>query len=143
MDYGTPEVSRPRLRGGDIGCVTAWRVLPRAFSLAARIRRGKILVVARRGTHLGPQFRNRHMIAPEELLSYVTAKPFRPFRIHMASGETFDVRHPEIVRVGRLSLMLFTFVSENPKIYDRWETLSLVLMEWISQLEATVPPSGN
>ena len=82
------------------------------------------------------------MIPPQELLSYVKAKPFRPFRIHMASGETFDVRHPEMVRVGRSSLMLFTLVSDNPDIYDRWETISLMLMERISQVDATVPP-GN
>ena len=58
----------------------------------------------------------------------------------MASGESFDVRHPEMVRVGRNSLMLFTFVSDDPELYDRWETISLMLMERISQSDATVPP---
>ncbi len=80
------------------------------------------------------------MIPPQELLSYIKAQPFRPFRIHMASGETFDVRHPEMVRVGRSSLILFTFVSEQPDLYDRWETIALLLMERISQGDATVPP---
>jgi hypothetical protein len=83
------------------------------------------------------------MIPPQELLSYLKAKPFRSFRIHMASGETFDVRHPEMVRVGRNSLMLFTFVSDHPEIYDQWETISLMLMERISLNDATVPPEGN
>jgi hypothetical protein len=82
------------------------------------------------------------VIPPHELLSYLRAKPFRPFRIHMASGETFEVRHPEMVRVGRNSVMLFTFVSDDPDLYDRWETISLMLMERISQLDATVPPEN-
>ncbi len=60
----------------------------------------------------------------------------------MANGETFDVRHPEMTRVGRNSMMLFTFVRDDPDLYDRWETISLLLMERISQLDATVPP-GN
>jgi hypothetical protein len=60
----------------------------------------------------------------------------------MASGESFDVRHPEMVRVGRNSMILFTFVSEVPELYDRWETISQMLMERISQLDAAVPP-GN
>jgi len=81
------------------------------------------------------------MIAPQELLNYLKATPFRPFRIHMASGDSFDVRHPELVRVGRNSSILFTLVSESPDIFDRWETLSLMLMERISQLDATVPPT--
>ncbi len=83
------------------------------------------------------------MITPTDVLSYVKAKPFRPFRIHMASGETFDVRHPEMARVGRNSLMLFTFVGDTPELYDRWETISLMLMERISQLESTVPPDAG
>jgi hypothetical protein len=83
------------------------------------------------------------MIPPQELLSYIKAKPFRPFRVHMASGEMFDIRHPELVRVGRNSLMLFTLVSEHPEIFDRWETISLMLMERISLLDATVSPGGN
>lgn len=82
------------------------------------------------------------MIPPQELLSYVRARPFRPFRIHRASGESFDVRHPEMVRVGRNSMMLFTFVSENPELYDRWETISLMLLARISQVDATVPPEN-
>ena len=83
------------------------------------------------------------MITSQDLLSYVKAKPFRPFRIHMASGETFDVRHPEMARVGRNSLILFTFVGEGPDVFDRWETVSSVLMERISHLDATVPPNGS
>ena len=83
------------------------------------------------------------MIAPQELLSYLKAQPFRPFRIHMASGESFDVRHPEMARVGRESLILFTFVTDNPDLYDHWETIALMLMERVSHLDATVPSDGN
>jgi hypothetical protein len=78
------------------------------------------------------------MIAPQQLLSYLRAEPFRPFRIHMASGQTFDVRHPEMARVGRNSLILFTFVSDSPDIFDRWETVSLMLMERISHIDSAV-----
>lgn len=83
------------------------------------------------------------MISPQELLGYLKAKPFRPFRIHLASGETFDVRHPEMVRVGRNSLILFTFVSDNPDLYDRWETISFLLMERLSQPDAAAPSVSN
>lgn len=83
------------------------------------------------------------MITPNDISSYIKAKPFRPFRIHMASGETFDVRHPEMARVGRTSVMLFTFVADTPEFYDRWETISLMLMERLSHLDATVPPDAN
>ena len=83
------------------------------------------------------------MIAPQELLSYLKAQPFRPFRIHMASGESFDVRHPEMARVGRNFLILFTYVSDSPDLLDRWQTISLMLMERVSHLDATVSSEGN
>jgi hypothetical protein len=70
-----------------------------------------------------------------EVLNYVQAIPFRPFRIRMNSGRTFDIRHPEMVRVGKRDLLLFTFVSDSPEVYDRWENLSLILIEALSPLE--------
>jgi len=79
------------------------------------------------------------MIAPQELLSYLKAKPFRPFRIYMASGETLDVCHPELVQVGRNELMVFTLATDCPEIIDRWETRSLTLMQRISLLDSPVP----
>jgi hypothetical protein len=76
------------------------------------------------------------MIPPQDILNYLRAVPFRPFRINMASGRTFDVHHPEMVRVGRGVLILFTFVSDEPDIFDRWDTVSLMLIENVSYYEA-------
>lgn len=74
----------------------------------------------------------------QDILGYVKAQPFRPFRIHVASGRDFEVRHSEMVRVGRSSLVVFTYLSDDPDVYDKWETVSLVLIESISHLEAAV-----
>jgi hypothetical protein len=77
-------------------------------------------------------------MSAREILGYVKAQPFRPFRILMNSGRTFDVRHPEMVRVGRDFLIHFTFVSDNPDVVDQWQTVSLLLVESISHLDAQV-----
>ncbi len=78
------------------------------------------------------------MMTPPSVLNYVKAEPFRPFRIHMASGKTFDVRHPEMVRVGKSNLLVFSFASDQPEVFDEWESVSLMLMESISHLETPV-----
>ncbi len=44
------------------------------------------------------------MMTFKKLGDYVTAEPFRPFRIKMASGQSFDIRHPEMILVGRSSV---------------------------------------
>ncbi len=77
-------------------------------------------------------------MTPQELLNYVQAQPFRPFHIRMNSGRTFDIRHPEMVRVGKRDLLIFTFVSDPPDVYDRWENVSLLLIESLAPLEAAV-----
>ncbi len=77
-------------------------------------------------------------MTPQEVLNCVQAQPFRPFRIRMNSGRTFDIRHPEMVRVGRRDLLIFTFVSDSANVYDRWENVSLLLIESLSALEASV-----
>ncbi len=77
-------------------------------------------------------------MTPQEVLNYVQAQPFRPFRIRISSGRTFDIRHSEMVRVGRRDLLIFTFVSDSPAVYDRWENVSLLLIESLSPLDAAL-----
>ncbi len=83
------------------------------------------------------------MMTPKEIERYMRSEPFRPFRIHMASGRTFDIRHPEMVRVGKHDLVIFTFVADDPRLHDDWDTVSLMLIESISHLEPTVSQSHN
>lgn len=78
------------------------------------------------------------MITSQGMMSYLKAEPFRPFRIHMASGKTFDIRHPEMVRVGKTYIIIFTFVSDEPEIVDHWNTVSLMLIEHIAHLDVSV-----
>ena len=77
-------------------------------------------------------------MSSREVLGYVKAQPFQPFRILMNSGRKYEIRHPEMVRVGRDFLILFTFVTDDADVVDRWETASLPFVEAISYLDAQV-----
>lgn len=78
------------------------------------------------------------MMAPQTILGYVKAEPFRAFRLHLASGRTFDVRHPEMIKVLRNSILIFKASSDTPDLPDEWESVSLMLTESISHLDAPV-----
>jgi hypothetical protein len=78
------------------------------------------------------------MMAPQTVLGYVKAEPFRPFRLHMASGKTFDIRHPELIKVLRSHVLVFKPTDDTPEIPEEWESVSLMLTESISHLEAPV-----
>jgi hypothetical protein len=73
---------------------------------------------------------------PESILIYVRDVPFRPFRLLMNSGRTYEVRHPEMIRVGRDTALLFHATDpEGP--FERWETVSLVLVENVDHIDAS------
>ncbi len=78
------------------------------------------------------------MITPTQVNAYVKEQPFRPFRLHMASGKSFDIRHPEMIKVGKSFLLGFSFAAGEPDIPVQWESVSLMLIESISHIDLPV-----
>jgi len=78
----------------------------------------------------------------EDVLFWTTAAPFHPFRILMNSGRTYDVRHPELVRVLRGSLLYFT-PSRQEGIFDRAEMIGLNLIDKIEPIDSPAVAGQN
>jgi hypothetical protein len=78
------------------------------------------------------------MITYRNMGEYVAAEPFRPFRIKMASGAAFEIRHPEMIVVGRTSAKVYTSI-EGSEEGVRWHDVSLLLMETLEPLELAAP----
>jgi hypothetical protein len=73
---------------------------------------------------------------PNDILTYTRAIPFRPFRMILNSGKSFDVRHPEMVHVTVSSVAYFH--RTDPEVPgERWETVSLSLIENIVHIDKT------
>jgi hypothetical protein len=83
------------------------------------------------------------MLTPRVVLDFVTAEPFRPFRMYMASGRTFEVAHPEMVRVGRSSLTVHLRPESETSRADRSQEVSLMLLETIEPLEVQARPKND
>ena len=47
------------------------------------------------------------MMTARKVLEYVAAEPFHPFRVRMASGQSFDIRHPEMILIGRSRVRVY------------------------------------
>ena len=73
------------------------------------------------------------MMTNRKLLDYVSAEPFRPFRIKMASSQTFDIRHPEMILIGRSSVQVY--VATPDETNEKWHDVSLMLMETLEPLD--------
>jgi hypothetical protein len=72
---------------------------------------------------------------PDDLLTWLRATPFVPFRLRLNSGRSFEIRHPEMLRVGRSSMNVYSFPGEASDPYERMEMVSLLLIESIEPLE--------
>jgi hypothetical protein len=83
------------------------------------------------------------MMPPMEIVRVVFAEPFRPFRIHTASGRTFEIRHPEVVQMGKSTLTIFTPLADIPDLQGPWYKLSLMLIESIEPLTAPIHQAGE
>jgi len=78
---------------------------------------------------------------PEDVEKKLRQQPFRPFRFYLADGTSYDVRHPELVLLGRRSLVLGLANDPLQKLYDRTVDVDLLHIGRMEHLE--VPTTGN
>ena len=84
------------------------------------------------------------MMTAKRIINYVAAEPFRPFRINMASGKAYNIRHPEMIAVGRTTVHVFTSMSDDEEeAKDREQELSMILIESVEPLELPVKQDPN
>jgi hypothetical protein len=76
-------------------------------------------------------------MTPEDLRQLVKRKPFKPFRMTMATSETFDVFHPEMIIVGRSIAALGLAQSGDDPIADHIIWLDLDQIVHIQPVTAT------
>lgn len=52
-------------------------------------------------------------------------RPFQPFRVHLSSGETYEIRHPEMAFLMRTKLVL-GLDPDKTGYADDWTMISLL-----------------
>ena len=78
----------------------------------------------------------------EELRDYARRQPFEPFRVILTTGATYDIRHPDLIMVGRRSAIIGLTNDPAGAIYDRTLKVDLLHVVGAQDLPAT-PPGTN
>jgi len=74
----------------------------------------------------------------EDILEYVRKRPFQPLRVTQTDGQTYEVFRPEMIMVGRNSVLLGIPRPKDTKlVFNRLITVSLLHIMQIEPLEAT------
>jgi hypothetical protein len=74
----------------------------------------------------------------QDLQSALRQRPFKPFRLYVSGGETFDVRHSELCMAGYTSVII-GFPSEKDAdslAYARYTVVDLAHVIRLEPLEA-------
>jgi hypothetical protein len=79
---------------------------------------------------------------PEDLLQHLRRRPFVPFLIHMSDGTVYEVRHPELVMVGRSSAIVGFPLRPGDLVIDRSEWVALLHIVRIEPLGTVEPPES-
>ncbi len=73
----------------------------------------------------------------EELLEAARKQPFEPFRLILTTGATFDIRHPDLIMVGRRSAVVGVTNRPDRAVYDRTIKVDLLRVVGIEELPTT------
>jgi hypothetical protein len=82
------------------------------------------------------------IMAPEELRSPLKTQPFEPFRLVMTDGTGYEIRHPDLLWVGRRTAMVGLTGDPGQTFYERAIKVDLLHVIRLEPLEKT-PSAGK
>ena len=79
-----------------------------------------------------------------DMLEYLREQPFVPFRIHLTDGTTYEIRHPELVKVGMTKAEVYFPKDDEPHaVVLRRESITLVQITRLVPLESSSAAGSN
>ena len=78
----------------------------------------------------------------EDLQDAARRRPFMPFQVVLTTGETFDIRHPELLMVGRRAAIIGIANDPEAAVFDRSIKVDLLHVVGLKDLPA-VSTSAN
>lgn len=78
-------------------------------------------------------------MSSDALNEELTKKPFKPFRIVMTDGKSYDIRHPDYLWVGFMDAQVTSATMSDPAVWGRPDILDLDHIIRIEPLPWTAP----
>ncbi len=78
----------------------------------------------------------------EDLRLIARRQPFEPFQIVLTTGATYDIRHPDLINVGRRSAFIGMTNDPSGTVFDRGFFVDLLHIVGVQELPMT-PTSTN
>jgi hypothetical protein len=82
-------------------------------------------------------------MAPDELRDTLRRQPFQPFRLVMTDGMGYDIRHPDLLWVGRSTAHVGLTRQPDQTLFERVIYVDLSHVVRLEPLEAAAAPPKN
>ena len=82
-------------------------------------------------------------MAPEEVRETLRQQPFEPFRLVTTDGTGYEIRHPDLLWVGRRSVMVGLTGDPGQTFYERAVRIDLLHVMRLEPLVSASPPSNG
>lgn len=77
-------------------------------------------------------------MSQQDLLDMLQIRSFQPFRIHLTDGTVYEIRHHEMMVVGRTKALVF-FPPDDMDLpaIDRYEAVALIHITRLEPVESS------
>ncbi len=82
-------------------------------------------------------------MVPEELKDTLREQPFQAFRIVLTDGEKYDIRHPDLLWVGKRTAWVGITARPDEALHDRAIKVDLSHIVRVEPLGAADRPKKN
>lgn len=82
-------------------------------------------------------------MSKEELREAVHRQPFVPFRLILTTGETYDIRHPDLLFIGLRSVTIGVPKTPDGTYYYRQIHVDLLHLVGFEELPQSAAPSNG
>lgn len=83
------------------------------------------------------------MFTSDDIKARISEKSFPPLRVVTSSGQSYDITHPDLVMVGRRSIMIGTASNEKPSQYETVSRVAILHITELQDITQAKPAGGN
>ncbi len=84
------------------------------------------------------------MFTADDIQRRIHQRPFKPVRILISGGQSYDIYHPDLVMIGRREVTVGTASTDNPTHYEQLSRLAIMHITALEDLpSALAVGNGN
>lgn len=83
------------------------------------------------------------MFTADDIYHRIKNRPFVPVRLTTSDGSSFDIYHPDLVIVGRRSVLVGTASAESPRHSDLVTRVAIIHVTALEDLPVPMPAGDN